>query len=341
MLPREGRRSARSWWCASVTRVPFEGVDLDVEASIGVVLSGVHGTDAGMLLQRADVAMYVAKAQNIGVFVYDPPQDGHSPAKLALLGDLRRALDRGEFVLHYQPKVNISTGDLVGTEALVRWQHPERGLLYPDSFIPLAEHTGLIRPLTGYVLDEALRQAGRWRDSGDPLSISVNISARSLMDEGLPDEVANLLLIHDVAPELLELEVTESAIMVDPIQARRLLERLSALGVRLSIDDFGVGYTSLGQLKSLPVSVLKIDKSFVLTMTEDRSNALIVHSIIELGHNLGFGLVAEGVETAEALQSLGKYGCDVAQGYYIARPGPIEAFDAWRESRAGVATPAV
>lgn len=324
---------------ALLTPFTVEGVDLDVEASIGIVLSGLHGTDAGTLLQRADIAMYVAKTQNIGVFVYDPSTDSHSPAKLALLGDLRRALERGELVLHYQPKVSISTGDVIGAEALIRWQHPERGLLYPDAFIPLAEHTGLIRPLTTFVLNEALRQASRWHDEGTPLAVSVNISARSLIDDALPDEVAHLLLTHDVAPELLELEVTESAIMVEPAHAQRLLESLSALGVRISIDDFGAGYTSLGQLKSLPVTELKIDKSFVLTMIEDRSNALIVRSVVDLGHNLGLTLVAEGVETAEVLQALSHYGCDVAQGYHLSRPVTIEAFNAWRKDRSGTVLP--
>ena len=310
-----------------------EGVDLDVEASVGVVVSGEHGEDATTLLQRADVAMYVAKTQDLGVFVYNPATDEHSPSKLALLGDLRRALDRAELVLHYQPKVSISTGEVVGAEALVRWQHPDHGLIFPDTFIPLAEHTGLIGPLTRHVLDVSLAQARTWADSGRTLSVSVNLSARNLLDERLPAQVAELLAAHDVAAELLELEVTESAIMTDPVRAQHILEQLSALGVRISIDDFGVGYTSLGQLKTLPVTELKIDRSFVMTMVQDHSNALIVHSVVDLGHNLGLTIVAEGVEDEHALAALADFGCDVAQGYYLARPMAAEAFNTWCAGR--------
>src|SRR5450756_2308688 len=314
---------------------PFhiEGLDLDVEASVGVVLSGEHGADATTLQQRADIAMYVAKSQNLGVFAYDPAVDGHSPAKLALLGDLRRALDRDELVLHYQPKVSISTGDVIGAEALVRWQHPDRGLVPPDDFIPLAEHTGLIGPLTRHVLDSALGQIRAWADVGRPLQVAVNLSARNLLDERLPAMVAELLTVHGVPAALLELEVTEPGLMTEPGRAQRLLEQLARLGVAISVDDFGAGYTSLGQLKDLPVSELKVDRSFVTTMTEDRSNALIVHSVVDLGHNLGLTIVAEGVETAEALTALAGVGCDVAQGYHLARPMPVDAFDTWAAGR--------
>jgi diguanylate cyclase (GGDEF)-like protein/PAS domain S-box-containing protein len=324
---------ARSLLHALGPSFEVEGVDLEVDASIGVVVSGEHGADAETLLQHADVAMYVAKRRNIGVFAYNPDIDGYSPERLALLGDLRRALELHELVLHYQPKVSVSTGEVVGAEALVRWQHPTHGLLFPDAFIPTAEHTGLIGPLTSYILDAALAQAKIWADAGRPLLVSVNLSGRNLLDEQLPDEVAGLLVAHGVSASLLELEVTESAIVLDPVRARRSLERLSDLGVRLSIDDFGAGYTSLGQLKTLPVDELKIDRSFVMTMTTDARDALIVHSVIELGQNLGLSIVAEGVETAEALSTLRGFGCDIAQGYYLARPAPVETFDAWRLAR--------
>jgi diguanylate cyclase len=325
----------------SAMEAPFhvEGVDLDVEASVGVVLSGEHGEEASILLQRADIAMYVAKAQDLGVFVYDPAADGHSPSKLALLGDLRRALDRAELVLHYQPKIAISTGEVVGAEALVRWQHPERGLILPDDFIPLAEHTGLIGPLTRHVLDTALAQARSWADAGRTLSVSVNLSARNLLDERLPGQVAELLATHGVAASLLELEVTESAIMTEPVRAQHLLQQLRALGVRISIDDFGVGYTSLGQLKTLPVNELKIDRSFVMTMIEDRSNAVIVQSVVDLGHNLGLTIVAEGVEDQHALHALASFGCDVAQGYHFSRAMPADAFDTWCAGRSLIPPP--
>ena len=281
------------------------------------------------LLKRVDIAMYAAKTQNLGISVYDPDNDGHSPTKLALLGDLRRALDRGELVLHYQPQLSISTGDVVGVEALVRWQHPEHGMVFPDDFIPFAEHTGMIGPLTRHVLDTALGQARTWSDAGRPLPVSVNLSARNLLDVGLPAQVTELLAAHGVPPELLILEVTESAIMTEPVRAQQVLEQLATLGVRISIDDFGVGHTSLAQLKHLPVSDLKIDRSFVMTMTEDPSNALIVRSVVDLGHNLGFTIVAEGVETQQILTDLGAIGCDVAQGYHLSRAITAADFDTW------------
>jgi len=320
--------------------IPFtvEGIGVDVEASVGVVISGEHGQDAITLMQRADIAMYVAKTQHLGVFVYDATIDGHSASKLALVGDLRRALDCGELVLHYQPKVSISTGEVLGAEALVRWQHPERGLIFPDEFIPLAENTGLMNPLTRHVLDAALAQARTWVDAGRPLPIAVNLSARDLHDERFADLVAQLLARHDISAHLLELEVTETAIMFDPVRARATLQELSALGIRLSLDDFGAGYTSLSQLTSMPISEIKIDRSFVTTMADDPSNALIVRSVVELGHNLGLTLVAEGVETQIVLNALAGLGCDVAQGYHLSRPIPVAAFDTWCAQRRGSVT---
>jgi diguanylate cyclase (GGDEF)-like protein len=316
-----------------------EGVDLDIEASVGLVLSGEHGSDPATLLRRADIAMYVAKAQNLGVSAYDPARDSHSPTRLALLGDLRRAVNTGQLMLQYQPKVSIGTGEVVGAEALVRWQHPDRGLIMPDDFIPLAEHTGLIGPLTTCVLDAALTQARAWMDAGRPLVVSVNLSARNLLDEDLPQQVRELLAANDVPAELLALEVTESALMNEPGRAKWVLENLSALGVRLSIDDFGAGYTSLGQLKNLPVAELKIDKSFVINMHNDPSDALIVQSIIDLGHNLGLSIVAEGVETAAALTDLTAFGCDLAQGYFLSRPVTPTSLDRWMASRPPLLSP--
>ncbi len=305
------------------------GVDLNVEASVGVVIAGEHGQEATVLLQRADISMYAAKTQNVGVHIYTADINQHSPARLALLGELRRALDSLDLVVHYQPKIAIRTGELVGAEALVRWVHPSHGLVYPDDFIPLAEHTGLIGPLTHYVLNEALTQIRVWSDSRRPMTVSANLSAGSLLDEHLPDMVQDLLARHQAPPELLILEVTESALMSDPHRANQILERLAAMGVGISIDDFGAGYTSLGQLKTLPISELKIDKSFVMTMTEDTTDAVIVRSLIDLGHNLGITLVAEGVETEQALLALARDGCDVAQGHYFARPMPVAAFQTW------------
>jgi diguanylate cyclase (GGDEF)-like protein len=315
--------------------LPFqvEGVEMQVEASVGVVLSGEHGSDAVTLMQRADIAMYVAKTQHLGAFIYDPDVDGNSAGKLALVWDLRRALDRGELVLYYQPQVNVNTGDLVAAEALVRWQHPEQGLIFPDEFIPLAERTGLISALTRYVIDAALAQARTWLDAGRPLPIAVNLSARNLHEERFAEQLSELLAKHQVPPHLLELEVTESAIIIDPERALAMLQKLSALGCRISLDDFGAGYTSLSQLTSMPISEIKIDRSFVMKMGEDPNSALIVSSVVELGHNLGMTLVAEGVEDAEALAALSGLRCDVAQGYHLSRPIPAADFDAWSAGR--------
>jgi diguanylate cyclase len=310
-----------------------EGAVLDVEASIGVVLSGEHGADITTLLQRADVAMYVAKKQGLGVFAYDADADAHSPERLALLGDLRRALDRDELFLHYQPKVSLATGEPVGVEALLRWAHPHRGLVMPDRFIPLAEHTGLIAPLTHHVLDLSLGQVRRWLDAGLRIPVAVNLSARNLLDERLPDQVAALLERHGVTADLLELEVTESAITTDPERAVQLLTRLAGLGVQIAIDDFGAGYTSLAQLTSTPVSQLKVDRSFVMTMDTDPAKAMIVRSIVDLGHSLGLVTVAEGVESAAAAELLRGYGCNMAQGYYFCRPGPPESLLAWHAAQ--------
>jgi len=320
---------------AAAFEMPFHvrGVDLEVELRIGVVISGAHGQDATTLLQHADKAINVAKTRTLGVYTYDPAFDSQPPSKLALLGDLRRALERGELVLHYQPKVSVRTGDVVGAEALVRWHHPERSLVFPDDFIPMAEHTSLIGPLTRHVLDTAIAQVRTLIDAGRPLPIAVNLSVRNLLDEHLADQVAELLTAHDVPGALLVLEVTESAIMIDPLRARQMLEQLSGLGVRISIDDFGAGYTSLSQLTTLPVSELKIDRSFVMTMADDPGNAVIVQSVIDLGHHLGLTLVAEGVETEQALLALAGFECDVAQGYHLSRPLAAADFDTWCSQR--------
>lgn len=317
---------------------PFrvEGIDLDIEASIGIALTGQPDDSATALLQHADIAMYVAKARSLGACAYEAAVDTHSPEKLALLGELRRALDRSELVLHYQPKISVSTGDIVGVEALVRWSHPERGLVFPDAFIPLAEHTGLIGPLTRYVLAAALRQARVWADAGHSLQVAVNLSARNLLDERLPSVVAELLAVRRVPAQLLELEITESALLTEPGRAQILLERLAAIGVRISIDDFGAGYTSLGQLKDLPIRELKIDRSFVSSLTTARSDAIIVQSVIDLGHNLGMTIVAEGVENSEVFDALAGFGCDVVQGHYLSPSLPVEDYDSWALDYAAV-----
>jgi len=307
----------------------LEGIALDLDASIGVALFPEHGDELETLLQHADVAVDVAKAEHTGCELYSPSRDEYSPARLALAGELRRALDRDELVLRYQPQADVSTGRVRSVEALVRWQHPQRGLIGPDEFVPLAERTGQIRELTRHVLACALRQVGVWRREGLELDVAVNLSARDLLDLELPETVAQLLAEHDVAPGRLELELTESVILSDPNRARAVLTRLDAMGVRLAIDDFGSGYSSLAYLKRLPVGTIKIDRSFVMNMAEDENDAVIVRSTIDLGRTLGLRVVAEGVETERVWRELAQLRCDRAQGYFLARPIPADELAAW------------
>jgi predicted signal transduction protein with EAL and GGDEF domain len=299
----------------------LDGITVQVEASIGIALYPEHGADVETLVRQADVAMYASKEGHAPT-LYAPEHDHYSPERLTLLADLRRAIDNDELVVQYQPQATFGDGRIVSVEALVRWDHPQHGLLPPIAFIPLAEHTGLIRPLTRYVLDAALRQLREWLDDGLDLRVAVNVSGRDLLDLELPDEVAAGLERHGVDPRRLELEISENTILTDPTRARAVLLRLSELGVRTSIDDFGAGYSSLGYLKRLPIDALKIDKSFVIDMASDQDDAVIVRSTIELGHNLGMEVVAEGVETPEAWRELAELGCDIAQGYLLSRPRP-------------------
>ena len=316
----------------------LDGVGLDLDASIGIAVYPDHGGDAAELLQHADVAMYAAKQTHAGFVVYDPAVDQHSPRRLALLGGLRRALERNELVLHYQPKADLHSGQVLGAEALVRWQHPAHGLLGPGEFIPLAERTGLIHPLTRWVLDAALRQAAEWRRAGHHLSIAVNVSTRSLLDHDFPEQVADRLATWQVPAGSLVLEVTESAVMADPALALEVLGRLHALGVGLAVDDFGTGYSSMAYLKALPVDELKVDRSFVGQMTTSNSDAVIVRSTIDLGHNLGLHVVAEGVENQATWEELAALGCDTAQGYHLGRPMPAADLERWLQQPAPDAT---
>ena len=318
----------------AVLEEPFvlKGWNFDIEASIGIALFPDHGQTVDAMMQRADVAMYVAKESRAGFEVYHADRDRHSPRRLALLGELRRALEDGDLVLHFQPKADMRTGAVRGAEALVRWKHADHGLIPPDEFIPLAEHTGLIRTLTLWVLDQALAQCRAWQDDGLQLGVAVNLSVRNLYDPSFSDEVARLLDRWGIEPHMLELEITESVIMADPMRATAVLARLSALGVGLSLDDFGVGYSSLAYLKRLPVTEIKIDKSFVMNITSDESDALIVRSTIGLARSLGLRVVAEGVETEEAWARLVALGCDVAQGYYLCKPRPAADLASWLAS---------
>jgi diguanylate cyclase (GGDEF)-like protein len=310
---------------------PFtlRGLTLEVEASIGIALFPEHGTDVDTLLRHADVAMYQCKEAHSGVGIYSPERDVYSPDRLKLLGELRRAIEQNELVLYYQPKVSLRTSEVTGFEALVRWQHPEQGLLTPERFVPFAEHTGLIKPLTRYVMREAVRACAKWQELGLDLGVAVNLSARDLLDLHLPDEVRLLLSETRIDPGCLELEITENTILSDPARTRTILNRLKELGVRLAIDDFGSGYSSLGYLKRLPLDVLKIDKSFVMTMLADDDSAAIVRSTIDLAHNLGLEVVAEGVATESIGGALAALRCDSAQGFYFAGPMPESEAASW------------
>jgi diguanylate cyclase (GGDEF)-like protein len=316
-------------------QAPFglEGIALHVDASVGIAVCPDHASDAIGLLQRADVAMYQAKAARSGWQVYAFHPGEHGRDRLQTIEDLRTAVDQGQFLLHYQPKVDTRTGTVVGVEALVRWEHPAQGLLYPDTFLPLAEQTGLMRSLTSTVLRAALAQALTWRQGGLDLSIAVNLSVANLIDTHLPAEVGDLLAGFGLPASALELEITEGTLMVDPERSGKVLDDLRALGVRIAVDDYGTGYSSLAYLQRLPVDELKLDKSFVLPMLEDQRGMAIVRTTIDLAHSLGLRLVAEGVETEAHLRELARLGCDLAQGYHISRPLPAEDLTPWLQQR--------
>jgi diguanylate cyclase (GGDEF)-like protein len=315
---------------------PFSvsGFPLEIAVSIGVAAFPEHGEDVDTLLQHADVAMYVAKDNHSGTVLYEPEQDTSDAARLALAGELRGAIDNEELVVHFQPKAELESGLIVGVEALVRWQHPERGFIPPNEFIPIAERTGLIKPLSQYVVASALRQCGEWRAAGFDLHVAVNLTIPDLLDLELPDRIGELLAETGVRPSQLELEVTETTILADPFRVRQVLNRLNEMGLRLAIDDFGTGYSSLAYLKNLPVHTIKIDRSFVMGMCEDASDATIVRSTIDLGRNLGLGVVAEGIESQEVWDALRADGCSLAQGYFISRPASAEYLKPLLEERA-------
>jgi diguanylate cyclase (GGDEF)-like protein len=299
-----------------------QGIPLGVEASIGIAVAPEHGQDVDTLMQRADLAMYDAKSRLAGIAFYDDDLDRSSGAEIGLLAELRRALDERELLLHYQPKVSLTTNEIVGVEALVRWQHPSRGLLYPNQFLTYAEHTGLNRSLTRYVLNEALQQKQRWHTEGIDLPVAVNITMYDLLDPGFPAEVRGLLDAIAVDPSDLELEITESSIMSDTGRVREALHALHDLGIQLAIDDFGSGYSSLSYLIELEIDTLKIDKSFILGMSRGVKPTSVIKTIIELGHVLNLEVAAEGVETIEDWNTLQSNGCDIAQGFLISKPIP-------------------
>ena len=335
-VPDDVLRAVERMQAAIENPITLQGLSLSLEASIGVALYPDDGKDVETLLRCADGAMYHAKAEKSGWAFYDSSRVRQDTARLTMMGELRRALDQRELVLYYQPKAVLADGEVHAVEALLRWNHPVRGLVPPDEFIPVAQQTGLIKPLTLYVIDEALRQCRAWQDDGLRLAIAVNLSARNLVDVDFPTQVAGLLDRWDVEPGLLEFEITESAMLADPTRTKLILERLSVMGIRLSIDDFGTGYSSLAYLKRLPVSEIKVDRSFVMNMDEDEDDATIVRSTIDLGRNLGLDVVAEGVETEQVWNRLKALGCTAAQGYYLSRPIPAPELGAWLLQRRSV-----
>jgi len=318
-------------------RRPFAigGVTVELDASIGIALAPEHARNVTTLIQRADVAMYAAKRAGSGIETYAADRDPHSPERLALGGELRRAIAGDELELHYQPKVELASGTVTGVEALVRWRHPQRGLLPPNEFIPLAERTGAIAPLTHWVLDAALAQCAAWRRTGVDLSVAINLAGANVVDALLPSYVAELLARHDVPGHRLECEISEHTVMAEAQRALDVLGRLRALGVRLSLDDFGTGNASLAYLKRLPLDEVKIDRSFVMGMADDAGDAVIVRSTIDLARNLGLTVVAEGVETEAVLDRLAGLRCDTAQGYFLSRPLPSAELDRWLADRSG------
>ncbi len=301
---------------------------IDLSAGLGIALWPAHGPDGDTLLSRAEVAMYAAKRRTAGAQVYDASLDSASAQNLSLLTELRQAVEQGQLRLFLQPKVDVASGALCGAEALVRWQHPTRGLVPPMEFIPFAEQTGFIRQLTLWMFAEVARRQSALTAMG-VARVAINLSTRDLLDTELPDKLDALLSRHRATASRLCLEITESAIMDDPERAEATLHRLAERGFKLSIDDFGTGYSSLAYLKRLPVHELKIDKSFVMAMERDASDAKIVRSTVDLAHALGLSVVAEGVENASILKQLQTLGCDDAQGYHFAKPLAFDAFGAW------------
>jgi diguanylate cyclase (GGDEF)-like protein len=327
--PAEAEDVARKLTDALEAPFQLDGIDIALGGSIGIAAYPDHGDQPDQLLRRAEVAMYVAKAARAPFELYAPAQDTYSTDRLALVADLRKAIDEGALTVAYQPMIDLSRGAIVGVEALLRWTHPTQGPIGPDTFIPLAEHSGLIGRITTFVLEAATSQARAWQDAGLELTVSVNLSVRDLQHPGLAATVAETLRANGLSPRRIRLEITEGSVMDQPDRALATLKELAAVGVSLSVDDFGTGYSSLAYLQRLPVDELKIDRSFVLGLAGSSSDGEIVRSTVGLGHNLGLSIVAEGVEDESSLAFLREVGCDIAQGFFIAKPMPPESIADW------------
>lgn len=303
----------------------LENMAFTIGASLGIAIYPIHGETSSAILKSADIAMYHAKHQKLDHCVYDSSLDSHSTDRLTLMSELREAINKGSLELYYQPKVDLIAERIVGVEALVRWNHDVRGFISPDEFIPMAEQSGLIRPLTHWVISTALAQCEAWHQQGIPISVSINLSVHNLQDADFPAQVSQLLEMTKVDNQFIQFEVTESTIMTNPDYVQHVLQEMGKSRVSFAIDDFGTGYSSLSTLKKLPVQELKIDKSFVMDMAEDTDDEAIVHSIIDMAHNLGLSVIAEGVENITVTKQLIRLGCDLIQGYYISKPLPKDA----------------
>jgi diguanylate cyclase (GGDEF)-like protein len=316
-------------------REPFGvgGLELDIDASIGIAMASDPSLTAADLLRRADVAMYTAKDDHRGRAMYATQRDQYSAERLALGGQLRRGIADGELVLHYQPQVDLATNAVVGVEALIRWNHPVRGLIPPDEFVPVAERTELIRPLTAVVFEGAIEAATAWRREGHDLHVSVNLSPRNLSEDDLVASVAARLATSDLPPSSLVVELTETTVMASSRRASEVMQRLRGIGVRIAIDDFGTGYSSLAYLTTIPSDQLKVDKSFIRSMSTDPNAETVVRAIVDLARSLRLDVVAEGVETVEEAGLLAALGCRTAQGYLFSRPLPRDAMTAWLDRR--------
>lgn len=311
------------------TAFVVERLQVAVHTATGIVHFPEHGEDVDTLVQRAGVALYMARNNKEGYAVYDPSFDAHSPHRLTLMSELRHAFTRNELTLYYQAKVNVQTGSVYGAEALVRWNHPKHGFISPDEFIPMAERTRTIQELSAWVIRQAFTDCAQWHQEGKDLIISVNLSAKDLHDPELPDLIAGIQAATQVNPKWVVLEITEGSIMTDPEKALEIIQRLHEMGYKLSIDDFGTGYSSLAYLKKMPLAELKIDRSFVQDILHSDNDAVIVKATINLAHNLGLQVVAEGVEDAEIMAKLKDYECDIAQGYYLNKPQSVADFNTW------------
>jgi len=311
----------------------LDGVTVQIGASIGISLYPDQGDTLGALLRKADMAMYKAKATRSGHHVYRDSDNTDGDERMRTLAELREGLSSDQLVVYYQPKIDLDTGDVRGVEALVRWNHPVRGLVYPDDFIPLIEQAGLMQTMTGIVLEKALDQTKVWHAQARPLTVAVNISASSLIDLELPDRILGLLNERELSPSVLVLEITEDFLMTDRDRARAILVRLRAMGIRIAVDDFGSGYSSLSYLRDLPIDELKLDKSFIMSMAGDPRATALVASTIDMAHSLGLRMVAEGVESSVEYAYLARQGCDVAQGLYVSGPVPAAELEQWLAAR--------